>query len=262
MTKKSSHCPFYGIDEDICDVGCGYISPSDVSRIVTNCFSSHTACSKYDELLDRNNVARLERLNSSCPTERNNEIVRDRANSGFTRHGMLGFGSAIFSIGLLLLDTSTQYWPWILLIGLIGIGILTYEGFCARCSNLPLVVSVQIPAGFFFLSILSLLALPAYNVIAPPSPTATIVYCMLWILYAILAHSHLQRTQVAVYGLPATIILCALGTILHGVKPIAAATVATALGLVVVGCIYLATALTDSITTDHTTNFGSLRNRI
>jgi len=46
-------CSFYGKDEDICDVGCGYISPSDVAVIIKFCSANYRACSKYQELIDR-----------------------------------------------------------------------------------------------------------------------------------------------------------------------------------------------------------------
>jgi succinate-acetate transporter protein len=46
-------CSFYGKDDDICDVGCGYISSSDVATIIKFCSSNYRACSKYLELVDR-----------------------------------------------------------------------------------------------------------------------------------------------------------------------------------------------------------------
>lgn len=244
MTKKSSHCPFYGVDEDICDVGCGYISPSDVSRIVTLCFGCHTACNKYGELLDRNNVSRRGHFS---PPAAANEKTRHHADTGFTRHSMLGFGSVTLAIGLMLLNVAPPFWPWLLLLGLGAATTLTIQGFRGRSGNLALVAALQVPAAIFFLTIISLLALPRYNLLSPPSPTAAIVFCILWIIYAILAHSYLQRTGVPAYGLPATIILCALGTLLFIINPASAPAIATGLGLTVVGGIYLATALADNV---------------
>jgi hypothetical protein len=46
-------CPFYGKNDDYCDVGCGYISPHDVNMIIRYCSSRHVECSKYLELADR-----------------------------------------------------------------------------------------------------------------------------------------------------------------------------------------------------------------
>ena len=46
-------CPYYGKDENYCDVGCGYISSYDVSIIIRYCMRRHGDCMKYRELDDR-----------------------------------------------------------------------------------------------------------------------------------------------------------------------------------------------------------------
>jgi len=46
-------CPFYGKNDDQCDVGCGYISPHDVNMIIRYCSGRHLQCIKYLELSDR-----------------------------------------------------------------------------------------------------------------------------------------------------------------------------------------------------------------
>ena len=46
-------CPFYGKNDDQCDVGCGYISPHDVNMIISYCNGRHLQCIKYLELSDR-----------------------------------------------------------------------------------------------------------------------------------------------------------------------------------------------------------------
>jgi hypothetical protein len=46
-------CPYYAKNEDICDVGCGYISPYDVNMIIRFCSSRFNGCNKYQELADR-----------------------------------------------------------------------------------------------------------------------------------------------------------------------------------------------------------------
>ena len=46
-------CPFYGKNDDQCDVGCGYISPHDVNMIIRFCSGRHRQCIKYLELSDR-----------------------------------------------------------------------------------------------------------------------------------------------------------------------------------------------------------------
>lgn len=46
-------CPFYGKNDDYCDVGCEYISPHDVNMIIRYCSGRHDQCTKYMELADR-----------------------------------------------------------------------------------------------------------------------------------------------------------------------------------------------------------------
>lgn len=46
-------CPFYGKNDDYCDVGCDYISPHDVNQIIRFCSCRYTECLKFRELTDR-----------------------------------------------------------------------------------------------------------------------------------------------------------------------------------------------------------------
>src|SRR5512139_1433840 len=46
-------CPYYGCDEELCDVGCGYISPHDAKMIIKFCSAQFSDCLKYHELADR-----------------------------------------------------------------------------------------------------------------------------------------------------------------------------------------------------------------
>ena len=50
---KTDVCPFFGKQDDYCDVGCGYISPHDVNMIIRYCNGRHSECMKYQELADR-----------------------------------------------------------------------------------------------------------------------------------------------------------------------------------------------------------------
>ena len=51
--QRNSVCPFYGKNDDYCDVGCGYISPHDVNQIIKFCNGRFKECLKYRELSDR-----------------------------------------------------------------------------------------------------------------------------------------------------------------------------------------------------------------
>ena len=51
--QENKVCPFYGKNDDYCDVGCGYISPYDVKQIITFCSCRYRECLKFRELSDR-----------------------------------------------------------------------------------------------------------------------------------------------------------------------------------------------------------------
>lgn len=51
--KRTPVCPFFGKNDDYCDIGCGYISSSDVRMIISYCRHNFRDCIKYRELLDR-----------------------------------------------------------------------------------------------------------------------------------------------------------------------------------------------------------------
>lgn len=51
--KGGDICPFYGKSDDLCDVGCVYISPHDVSVIIKYCSSHYGECAKFQELAER-----------------------------------------------------------------------------------------------------------------------------------------------------------------------------------------------------------------
>jgi hypothetical protein len=53
IMTTGSVCPFYGKNDDLCDVGCDYISSYDVNMIIKFCSCRYRVCPKYQELTDR-----------------------------------------------------------------------------------------------------------------------------------------------------------------------------------------------------------------
>lgn len=51
--QETKVCPFFGKNDDYCDVGCGYISPYDVKLIIRFCSCRFRECQKFQELSDR-----------------------------------------------------------------------------------------------------------------------------------------------------------------------------------------------------------------
>jgi OFA family oxalate/formate antiporter-like MFS transporter len=52
LMKKDMHCPFYGKEAAVCDVGRGYISVSVAQSIANYCSCKYTECSRYQTLVD------------------------------------------------------------------------------------------------------------------------------------------------------------------------------------------------------------------
>lgn len=50
-------CSFYGKDDDCCDVGCDYISSSDVPTIIRYCSADFRSCHRYQELAHRFSIS-------------------------------------------------------------------------------------------------------------------------------------------------------------------------------------------------------------
>ncbi len=50
-------CSFYGKDDDCCDVGCDYISSSDVPTIIRYCSADYRSCNRYQELAHRFSIS-------------------------------------------------------------------------------------------------------------------------------------------------------------------------------------------------------------
>jgi hypothetical protein len=50
-------CSFYGKDDDCCDVGCDYISSSDVPTIIRYCSADYRSCHRYQELAHRFSIS-------------------------------------------------------------------------------------------------------------------------------------------------------------------------------------------------------------
>ncbi len=44
-------CPFFGVKESICNLGCGYISEKEAEKIVKSCIMSFDSCNRYQELI-------------------------------------------------------------------------------------------------------------------------------------------------------------------------------------------------------------------
>ncbi|MCX7991355.1 MAG: hypothetical protein N2999_04875 [Proteobacteria bacterium] len=57
-------CPFFGLSDNICNTGCGYVSKGEARDIVKKCLSSFDNCARYLELTESSKGSSVANLKS------------------------------------------------------------------------------------------------------------------------------------------------------------------------------------------------------
>lgn len=215
-------CPFYGQDEDLCDVGCSYISPSDVRQIIRYCRAQHQDCPKFLELSSR---FPEHAPNSTCrpPVKPASvePVVREEGGSSFgwaahrdTREqepednipacgssgagiislaaatanpaplGLFGFGmtTVLFSLSQTGL---IPFDPLILAVGLFYGGLAQIiAGILAWKKNSTFEATAFTSYGLFWLTLVGLMVLPRAGIGELPSTLAMVSYLTLWGMFS------------------------------------------------------------------------------
>ena len=179
---NSTVCPYYGCNEDICDVGCGYISSHDASQIVRYCSSDYQGCPKLSELLDRDRVGLS--LSSNVPD------VHKKTLSDYIS-GEAGVAVGLSATGLAILVYSLQK------IGLFGnsilfsaslimlIAVLQMAFGMIAMKKLPVRSLMFMGSGLLWASMLAMDLLPAAGIGASPGKYALTGYLYLWGLFCL-----------------------------------------------------------------------------
>jgi hypothetical protein len=176
-------CPYYGCNEDICDVGCGYITAHDASQISRYCSAEYQACPKFTELVDRfgTDIKRLPevRIPTSItpPAAVTGEagIATGLAAAGsavllYTLHKTGLMGSDVhLTGGLVFLAVAIQ-----IVVGMLAMKKKTFRGM------------MFIGGGLLWSSILALDILPAGGFGTAPSPLALSGFLAFWGLFGLL----------------------------------------------------------------------------
>jgi len=123
-------CPFFGKNEDDCDVGCEYISSHDVKMIISYCASNCHKCIKYKELATRHPevlppVTELQfqtKIMNKENTMQNLSMKDTTANPAPL--GLVGFGMTTILLNL----HNAGYFPLDAMI--LGMGIFFRAGHC------------------------------------------------------------------------------------------------------------------------------------
>jgi succinate-acetate transporter protein len=179
--QDTAICPYYGNNEDACDVGCGYISSHDANMIIKFCSCQHQACHKYKELSDRFDSTNVPQQPAAPPLH--------GAPSGKASHlPVLG----LFSYGITVAFYALDKLPSLsidlhLMAGVIMLGAsgLISSGLNALKENLLRAISFT-GLGLFWLSILALDILPRAGYGTIPGQIPMTGYFAMWGLFSLI----------------------------------------------------------------------------
>ncbi len=186
--KDTTVCPYFDHNEDICDVGCGYISSHDASMIIKFCSCQHQDCQKYLELTSHSDHQEpvLPTGNRPAPTK-----TTDRSdNTPVLGLFFYGVTAACYAADKLpILSFNLHLMAVIIIIGAIG---QIYAGLNTLSKN-PLSAIAFTGLGLFWLSILALDILPkaGYGLVTGPIPMMG--YFTMWGMFTLLLSQGLEQ---------------------------------------------------------------------
>ena len=220
--KDRTVCPYYGCDEELCDVGCGYISPHDAKMIIKFCSAQFSDCLKYHELADR--------LGDSLPAAASVPTVAPRpADRGEAAITLPAFGLSCFGVTAALFALKQLPVPQldIHIVSLVMMAAALGQivaGLTALRIN-PMRAVAFTGMGLFWLSMLAVELLPAAGYGQVAGKEALAGYFTMWGLFSLIIAQgvdSLARTCRVVFALLSAFLLClALGyftgsvTLLH-----------------------------------------------
>lgn len=175
-------CPYYGCDEEVCDVGCGYISPHDAKMIIKFCSAQFAACPKYHELSDRLGDRVPAAPSAPSPWSVPRPGALPPAAPAF---GLFCFGvtAALFAMRQLPVpQLEIHLLSLLMMLGAIG-QILT--GLTALRSNQLRAVAFT-GLGLFWLSLLAIELLPGAGYGKLPGPLPQVGYLAMWGLFSLI----------------------------------------------------------------------------
>lgn len=186
--QDSAVCPYYDHDEDICDVGCGYISSHDASMIIKFCSCQYQACHKFQELTDRLDCQ--EPLLQAAVTPASTDVQGKREALpvlGLFCYGIAAASYAVDKLPVVTLDLHLL--AIILMLGSVG---QISAGLNALKSN-PLRAIAFTGFGLFWLSILALDILPRAGYGSAPGPIPMMGYLAMWGMFSLIICQGLEQ---------------------------------------------------------------------
>lgn len=188
--QETAICPYYGQNEDLCDIGCGYITSHDANMIIRHCSCHFDTCQKYRELADRQPLTRTLSipLKEAASPARNNSLPL----LGLFCNGLATICYACDSLPLALFDLHL-----LAIVLMLGASGMIVAGLGALNSN-PLRALAFTGFGLFWLSVLALDILPRAGFGNLPGAIPMTGYLAMWGLFSlVLCQGFEQLTRVS-----------------------------------------------------------------
>lgn len=203
--QDTAVCPYFDHDEDVCDVGCGYISSHDASMIIKFCSCQYQDCQKFRELSDRIQLPErpVSPIAASKPTE---------PASHLDNLPVLGLFSYSMTAACYALDKlpaisfNLHLLAIILLLGAVG----QISAGLNALRRKPLRAIAFTGFGLFWLSILALDILPRAGYGSEPGPLPMMGYFAMWGVFSLIicqGFDQLTRTCRTVFAMMAAFLL-------------------------------------------------------
>jgi len=186
--QDAAVCPYYDHDEDVCDVGCGYISSHDASMIIKFCSCQYQDCVKYRELADRLGHQRPELLKTSRPVP--TAPLGKPENLPVLGLCCYGITAAAYAVDKLpTLSLNLHLLAVILMLGAIG---QISAGLNALKNNVLRAIAFT-GGGLFWLSTLAIDILPRAGYGSLPGPVPMMGYFAMWGMFSLIICQGLEQ---------------------------------------------------------------------
>lgn len=186
--QDSAICPYYDHHEDLCDVGCGYISSHDANMIIKFCSCQYQDCQKYRELSDR--VGHEE---PALPFAASVPQTNPKWNSSkIPVLGLFCYGITAISYALdklPVMEFNLHLLAIVIMVGAIG---QISSGLNALKKS-PLRAIAFTGFGLFWLSILALDILPRAGYGTPPGALPMMGYFAMWGMFSMIICQGLEQ---------------------------------------------------------------------
>jgi len=185
--QDSAVCPFFDSDEDLCDVGCGYISSHDASMIIKFCSCQFRDCQKYRELSERKDITEI-----PSPINTPAQPIPTFRPAGVPVLGLFSYSVTVASYAIDKLPITSINLHLLAIILMVGaIGQIT-AGLNALKKK-PLQAIAFTGFGLFWLSILALDILPRAGYGSAPGPIPMMGYFAMWGMFSLIICQGLEQ---------------------------------------------------------------------